>query len=84
MRNVEILESIHSSALESLEWQHASLRSIQRKLGLSSLWDSTFLFQPLQDEAESSLWKPEQLFQEQVEIQVSILYYMVITTVTVS
>ncbi|KAF9464762.1 peptide synthetase [Collybia nuda] len=46
MRNSELLKSIHQSNIDALPWQQASLRSIQKKLGVSSIWDSLFLFQP--------------------------------------
>jgi len=42
---------------DGLEYQHVSLRALQKELGASSLWDSLFLFQP-QDETSqrSSIW----------------------------
>ncbi|KAF5380902.1 hypothetical protein D9615_004009 [Tricholomella constricta] len=58
VRNIELLRSIHEYNVDALPWQHASLRSIQRKLGISRLWDSLFLFQPLEsnEELPDSLW----------------------------
>ena len=38
----------------SLKWHHSSLRTIQRKLGLSSLWDAIILFQPAFDDDDTS------------------------------
>ncbi|OJT03537.1 Nonribosomal peptide synthetase 2 [Trametes pubescens] len=53
MDNRSLLKEIHKSNIASMSWQHASLRSIQRKLGVSNLWDSIFVFQPKQESLES-------------------------------
>ncbi|KAG9127508.1 Non-ribosomal peptide synthetase [Ceratobasidium sp. 392] len=42
----DLLRRIQRSNNESLPYQHASLRSIQRELGAKSLTDALFLFQP--------------------------------------
>ena len=45
--NAEFLKIIQANGAEALSWEHASLRSIQRKLGANSrLWDALFVFQP--------------------------------------
>lgn len=45
--NAEFLKIIQSNGAEALSWEHASLRSIQRKVGTNSrLWDALFVFQP--------------------------------------
>lgn len=54
--NRDLLRSIHANNLAALEWQHASLRDIQSETGLFDLWDSIFVFQPLQSIYSSSLW----------------------------
>jgi aryl carrier-like protein/NRPS condensation-like uncharacterized protein len=54
--NRDLLRSIHANNLAALEWQHASLRDIQSETGLFALWDSIFVFQPLQSMNSSSLW----------------------------
>lgn len=59
MDNKSLLKEIHKSNIASMSWQHASLRSIQRKLGVCNLWDSIFVFQPKQESLESEsnrLW----------------------------
>jgi hypothetical protein len=59
MRNTDVLKMIHQSNVNALPWQQTSLRSIQKELGISSLWDSLFLFQPLAQDGPrlDSLWK---------------------------
>ncbi|KAG2158199.1 uncharacterized protein EDB93DRAFT_1077366 [Suillus bovinus] len=54
--NRDLLRSIHANNLAALEWQHASLRDIQSETGLFDLWDSIFVFQPLQSKYSSPLW----------------------------
>lgn len=48
MRNIELLRSIQHGNLDALPWQQASLRTIQKVMGVGNLWDTLFLFQPLQ------------------------------------
>lgn len=45
MKNIDLLRTIHQSNLESLAWQQASPRAIQKAMGVESIWDSLFLFQ---------------------------------------
>ncbi|CDO69499.1 hypothetical protein BN946_scf184785.g4 [Trametes cinnabarina] len=57
--NKALLQNIHQHNVASMAWQHVSLRSIHRRLGVSSLWDSLFVFQPRQESFESEadrLW----------------------------
>ncbi|KAG1878019.1 hypothetical protein DFJ58DRAFT_835671 [Suillus subalutaceus] len=54
--NRDLLRSIHANNLAALEWQHISLRDIQAETGLFNLWDSIFVFQPLQSIYSSPLW----------------------------
>lgn len=54
--NRDLLRYIHANNLAALEWQHASLRDIQAETGLFDLWDSIFVFQPLQSIYSSPLW----------------------------
>lgn len=71
MTNDELLKSIHQDNVDALPWQHASLRSIQKELGIARLWDSLFLFQPLQNDGDGEpLWKFEARDAEVVSIQV--------------
>ncbi|KAI0647071.1 hypothetical protein C8Q79DRAFT_1000106 [Trametes meyenii] len=59
MNNKTLLKRVHEGNITSMAWQHASLRSIQRRLGVSNLWDSIFVFQPKQESLESEsnrLW----------------------------
>ncbi|KAI0721073.1 peptide synthetase [Cerioporus squamosus] len=59
VRNRDLLKRLHDANIASMPWQHASLRSIQRELGLSNLWDSLFVYQPKQESLESkqdALW----------------------------
>lgn len=74
MRNDDILKSIHDTNVAALPWQQASLRDIQRHLGISSLWDSLFLFQPLESTESrfEPLWEFEVSDEEEAQIQVSI------------
>ena len=46
---MELVRAVQHSNAASLKWQHASLRAIQKAVGVGSLWDSIFLFQPPQD-----------------------------------
>lgn len=72
MRNVELLQLIHRTNVVALPWQHASLRSIQREIGIDPLWDVLYLFQPL-DESDSNpdaLWEFEIPDEEEAKIQV--------------
>ncbi|KAI9064453.1 hypothetical protein FKP32DRAFT_1591881 [Trametes sanguinea] len=57
--NKAVLKHVHQHNIASMAWQHASLRSLQRRLGVSSLWDSIFVFQPRQESSERAsapLW----------------------------
>lgn len=73
LRNSELLKLIHQSNVDALPWQQASLRTIQKALGISSLWDSLFLFQPFTpDGSPDSLWEFDVL-EEEVKIQVCLL-----------
>ena len=54
-----------------MSWQHASLRSVQQKLNVASLWDSLFVYQPRQESPESRvdrLW----VFDAADEVEISI------------
>ncbi|KIM49051.1 hypothetical protein M413DRAFT_438219 [Hebeloma cylindrosporum] len=55
MRNIELLRSIQQGNLDALPWQQASLRAIQKLVGVGHLWDTLFLFQPLQSAATLSI-----------------------------
>ncbi|KAJ3550989.1 hypothetical protein NMY22_g88 [Coprinellus aureogranulatus] len=55
---LKLLQEVHRLNLEVSSWQQASLRSIQRALGFSSLWDCLFTFQPMALERES-IWSIE-------------------------
>ncbi|KAI0780914.1 hypothetical protein BD413DRAFT_608137 [Trametes elegans] len=59
MTNKALLKRVHEANISSMPWQHASLRSIQRQLGVSNLWDSIFVFQPQQ---ESLVTQPDRLW----------------------
>ena len=48
MRNIELLRTIQQGNLDALPWQQASPRAIQKLTGIENLWDTLFLFQPLQ------------------------------------
>ncbi|TFK76388.1 peptide synthetase [Pluteus cervinus] len=71
MTNSQLLKAIHSRNIAALAWHHASLRSIQRELQLSQLWDSLFLFQPADEDLveEESLWNWDEISEEAPEIQ---------------
>lgn len=74
MDNKSLLKEIHESNVASMSWQHASLRSIQRKLGVSNLWDSIFVFQPKQESLESEsnrLWTFDVSEAEDISVHVS-------------
>jgi len=49
MKYIDLLRFIHQANLDSLPWQQASLRAIQKVLKVDSLWDSLFLFQHSED-----------------------------------
>ncbi|RPD66154.1 peptide synthetase [Lentinus tigrinus ALCF2SS1-7] len=70
--NRELLKRLHNANIASMPWQHASLRSIQRELGLSNLWDSLFVYQPKQESLESkqdALWVFEGDDVEDISVQ---------------
>ncbi len=74
MDNRSLLKEIHKSNIASMSWQHASLRSIQRKLGVSNLWDSIFVFQPKQESLESEsnrVWAFDVNEAEDISVHVS-------------
>ncbi|KAH7922105.1 hypothetical protein BV22DRAFT_1037866 [Leucogyrophana mollusca] len=55
--NRDLLRSVQRDNVAALRWQHASLRAIQSRMNVGSLWDSLFLFQPTQSSGPtSSLW----------------------------
>ncbi|KAF8163357.1 peptide synthetase [Crassisporium funariophilum] len=58
MRNIDFVRSIHESNIDGLPYQQASLRELYRKLGVDSLWDSLFLFQPAEavNTSEEEFW----------------------------
>ncbi|KAG6874203.1 hypothetical protein C0995_003749 [Termitomyces sp. Mi166 len=77
VRNIDLLRSIHRLNVDALPWQHASLRSIQREMGLTSLCDSLFVFQPRftgTKDAAATLWS----FDEQANREAHIQYALVI------
>ncbi|KAG6866968.1 NRPS [Blastosporella zonata] len=73
LSNIDLLRSIHKLNVDALPWQHVSLRSIQRKLGVSSLWESLFLFQPRieTNTVADPLWSFELQGSEEAHIQAS-------------
>lgn len=48
---MEMLKLIHRNNVDAIPWQQASLRAIQQGLGVRSLWECLFVFQPYQDPA---------------------------------
>ncbi|KAI0362122.1 hypothetical protein OH77DRAFT_1416339 [Trametes cingulata] len=70
--NKSVLREVHAENVASMAWQHASLRSIQRRLGVSNLWDSIFVFQPKQEALESEdgrLWTFDAGEAEDISVQ---------------
>ena len=55
MRNIELLRCIQQGNLDALPWQQASPRAIQKLMGIGNLWDTLFLFQPLQPPDPASI-----------------------------
>ena len=53
-QNRILLKKVQDANVSSMGWQHASLRMIQRELGVSNLWDSLFVFQPRQELLETA------------------------------
>ncbi|KAI0082634.1 hypothetical protein K474DRAFT_1654750 [Panus rudis PR-1116 ss-1] len=45
--NLDVILSVHAANIDALGWAHASLRTLQKALGVSELWDSLFVFQPM-------------------------------------
>ncbi|KAH0583804.1 hypothetical protein H2248_009404 [Termitomyces sp. 'cryptogamus'] len=77
VRNIDLLRSIHKLNVDALPWQHASLRSIQRELGFTNLWDSLFVFQPHSlgtKKLAAALWS----FDEQANLEAQIQYAVVV------
>ncbi|CAA7271648.1 unnamed protein product [Cyclocybe aegerita] len=71
MRNIDFLRLIHEFNLEALPWQQASLREIQKALGVDKIYDSLFLFQMGKAEQnEARLWAfDENVTDRDVQIQ---------------
>ncbi|KAL5529265.1 hypothetical protein ACEPAG_5250 [Sanghuangporus baumii] len=72
IRILDFVRTIHRHNLAAQRWQHASLRSIHRKVGLSSLWDAIFLFQPIVDDTsdeQDALWSFDESQDEIAKIQ---------------
>ncbi|KAL5533182.1 hypothetical protein ACEPAF_4958 [Sanghuangporus sanghuang] len=72
IRNLDFVRTIHRQNMAAQRWQHASLRSIHRKVGLSSLWDTIFLFQPIVDDTsdeEDAVWSFDESEDEIAKIQ---------------
>lgn len=71
----DLLRGIQRANSDSLSYQHASLRSIQRELGFKTLLDALFLFQPDASIASNDLapiWDPlERANKEESKTQVS-------------
>lgn len=75
--NKAVLKQVHQHNIASMAWQHASLRSLQRRLGVSSLWDSIFVFQPRQESLEhesAPLWTFDAGDAEEISVQVRWLH----------
>lgn len=75
MQNIQLIRSIHRRNQKSLEWQHASLRSIQRQLGKGTIWDVIFIFQPSLDSDINngqSLWQFDDSEDEIAKLQVCV------------
>ncbi|OBZ75802.1 Nonribosomal peptide synthetase 2 [Grifola frondosa] len=73
MSNELLLRTVHEANVAAIPWHHASLRSIQHRLGVSDLWDSIFVFQPLLEAFQSEsepLWE----FDTMEEADISIHY----------
>lgn len=67
-----MVRSIQRQNVERQKWQHASLRSIQKKLGIQSLWDCIYVFQPMQEDGigGEDLWQFDDSEEETAKIQV--------------
>lgn len=63
---------IQAQNVEGSSWQHASLRSIQKKLGETSLWDCIYAFQSVQTNKSEDvdLWDFDASEKEVAKIQV--------------
>ena len=70
---MELVRLIQAQNVEGQKWQHASLRSIQRELGLVTLWDCLYVFQPIQDDESDNLdlWQFDDSEEEIAKIQVT-------------
>lgn len=66
-----LVRMIHRGNTTSLKWQHSSLRTIQRQLGVTSLWDAIILFQPANEEGDDNApWRFADTEDEIAKIQV--------------
>ena len=69
----ELLQSVHQSNLETLAWQQASLKAIQKALGIVKLWDCLFTYQPLvEDESPNGIWRLSLSSGSDQEIQIEV------------
>ncbi|KAJ3563111.1 hypothetical protein NP233_g9148 [Leucocoprinus birnbaumii] len=68
--NIDLLRKIHEDNVDALPWQQASLRAIQRQLGLESLWDNIFSFQSVDRISEQhELWEFRQMDNAEIHTQ---------------
>lgn len=76
MTNMNLVRLIHRGNSTSLKWQHSSLRALQRKLSLPSLWDAMIIFQPAIEDGEGDgPWHFADTEDEIAKIQVKLIHY---------
>lgn len=72
MRNIDLLKAVHAWNIAAMSKQQFSLRSLQKSLGMKSLWDVLFVFQPLSPPSDpfERLWKFDASMGDDAKVQV--------------
>ena len=78
LKNLDLVKSVHGGNVDALPWQHASLRAIHKALGVAQLWDSLFVFQPVQpSELEyEPIWKFD--IEEDTDANIQVRYIRIL------
>ncbi|KAF9493084.1 hypothetical protein BDN71DRAFT_1591331 [Pleurotus eryngii] len=69
--NVDLLRDIHAWNIAAMSKQQFSLRSVQKSLGMKSLWDVLFVFQPLSPPSApfERLWRFDTSMGDKAKVQ---------------
>ncbi|KAF8341217.1 uncharacterized protein EI90DRAFT_1704265 [Cantharellus anzutake] len=59
--NKDMVRTVHQFNIAAIPWQHASLRTVQKRIGVSNICDTLFLFQPNVTEEDDRGTRPLEL-----------------------